>query len=101
MAEISTLADRLAAAPRSAVLSFIAEAIHALTIHARYYYDEPDRYERMRETNEAIHRLAGHMRDLVSAEVPLTTSRIDSIVGHAGLLPPHQLIRVDQRNLDV
>ena len=99
MTQPDNLSSRLLAAHRPAVLEFIAAAIHGLTIRSRCYYSEPDRFERMREANEAIHRLAGHMRGLVQVAEPLTETRIQGIIANAQLLSTIELDRLQERYL--
>src|ERR1700742_5243578 len=99
MAGMDNLQTRLFAASREAVLRFIASGIHDLTVRARSFYDEPDSHAGMRETNEAIHRLVGHLRDLTSPEEPLTLSRIEGIAGNIGLLSPNQVARIEKHCL--
>jgi hypothetical protein len=65
-----------------------------LTIRNRYYYDSPDALARLREGNEAIHRLSGHLRDLLDPAEELTESRKDGIVEQLLLLSPPVLDRI-------
>lgn len=86
--------NRLEAVDRSRLLWLLSQLIHELTIHARYYYDQPDAVGRMREANEAIHRVSGHTRDLTNSEEPFTGSRADSIDDVLKLLHPSALNRL-------
>jgi len=80
--------QRLAIVERGILLWVLSQAIHELTIRARFFYDQPDATARMQEANEAIHRVSGHLRDLTNAEEPFSPSRADS-VGEAMTLLPH------------
>jgi hypothetical protein len=82
-------------APRESVLRFVASGIHGLTIRAGSFYDEPESWGRMRETNEAIHRLSGHLRALILPEEPLTESRVAGITRQVALLPRDEVARIE------
>jgi len=86
--------QRLGALERSRLLGLLCQLINELTIRSRFYYDQPDAADRMRETNEAIHRVSGHTRDLTNADEPFTASRADSIGEALKLLPPSALNRL-------
>jgi hypothetical protein len=88
------LRARLAAAQRPELLRLLGGLIVELTIRGRAHYDEADAAERLRETNEAIHRLAGHLRDLSNNEEMFTASRADGIVEQCGLLAPSTISRL-------
>lgn len=88
---------RLMAAPRPAQLRFIASAINALTVRNRGYYQERDCPRRM-EGNEAIHRLSGHLRDLIDAGEELTKSRADGICEQLQCLPLGEVERILQHS---
>ncbi len=79
---------------RPKLLLALCGIIHALTIRARSFYDEPDAVAGMRETNEEIHRVSGHMRALIDANEPLTPSRADGIAASAKLLTPAAMDRL-------
>jgi hypothetical protein len=85
---------RLLAAARPAQLRFVASAINALTVRNRDHYDG-DR-ARLIEGNEAIHRLSGHLRDLVDAGEELTESRADGICEQLQFLVQGDLERLLQ-----
>lgn len=84
----------LLAISRPALLGFLGAAINELTVSGRYSYAEPDVAERLRETNEAIHRLAGHLRDLSDPGEALTASRIKGIMEQLKILPSSALQRI-------
>jgi len=86
--------QRLKAIERPRLLWLLSQLIHELTIRARFYYDQPDAVDRMRETNEAIHRVSGHSRDLTNPDEPFTPSRADSIGEALKLLTPPTLDRL-------
>ena len=74
----------------------LIRAITELTVRGRSYYDSADIGERLQETNEAIHRLAGHLRDLSNYEETLTASRADGVVEQLRLLTPSALSRLSR-----
>jgi hypothetical protein len=76
------------------LLQSLSQALMELTIRNRYYYDSPDALVRLREGNEAIHRLNGHLRDLLDPAEELTESRKDGIMEQLLLLPPPVLDRI-------
>jgi hypothetical protein len=88
------LRDRLLAAPRDNQLRFLASAINELTVAARSFYDQPDRDEQMKRINEGIHRISGHLRDLMDPEERMTMSRADGVVENAEVLHPNALTRI-------
>ena len=79
--------------PRSVVLVRLARGICELTIRNRASYDQPDALHRLIEGNEAIHRLNGHLHDLIDPDEELTESRKDGILEQLRLLPPSALVR--------
>jgi hypothetical protein len=86
----------LAAAQRPELLVLLARAITELTIRGRSHYDSPDANERLRETNEAIHRVSGHLCDLCDPDEAFTTSRRDGVAEELRLLPPSSIARICQ-----
>jgi hypothetical protein len=62
--EVLQVIDRMRAAKRPELLLLLAAAITEITIFGRAHYDGEDALSHLRRTNEAIHRLAGHLRDL-------------------------------------
>lgn len=78
---------------RGALLWVLSQAIHELTIRARLFY-EPDEVVRIQETNEAIHRVSGHLRDLIDMNEPFTPRRADSVGEALKLLDPATLDRL-------
>ncbi|WP_156135565.1 hypothetical protein [Novosphingobium malaysiense] len=91
---MNNLQQRLMTADRPTLLVMLAEAIHELTIRARYFYDRTDALGGMQETNEAIHHVSGHLRDLIDPIEPTTASRGDSIVTASELLPQRAITRI-------
>jgi hypothetical protein len=75
-------------AERPELLRLLAAVIAELTVRGRSYYDSPDAVERLRETNEAIHRVTGHLRDLSDGEAIFTASRADGVMEQIRLLTP-------------
>jgi hypothetical protein len=89
--------QRLMTIERTKVLVVLSKTIHELTIRARFYYDQPDAIGAMREliiTNEAIHRVSGHLRALIDANEILTPSRADGIAETTKLLTPVAVDRI-------
>jgi hypothetical protein len=70
------------------LLKLLAQVINHMTIRGRSYYDSPDATVRLRETNEAIHQIAGHLRDLCDPNEVFTASREDGVAEQLRLLPP-------------
>jgi hypothetical protein len=94
MNDMNNLQQRLMTADRSTLLGMLAQVIHELTIRARYFYDRTDALEGMRETNEAIHHVSGHLRDLIDPIEPMTDSRADGIAAASELLPQRAITRI-------
>jgi hypothetical protein len=92
--QMEQIRSQLPAISRSALLGFLGASINELTVRGRYSYDEPDVVERLRETNEAVHRLAGHLRDLTAPDEALTVSRIEGIMEQLTILPASALQRL-------
>jgi hypothetical protein len=88
------LVARMAAAPRAELLMLLAAVICDLTIRGRAYYDDPDVVDRLRETNEAIHRLCGHLRDLCDPNEVFTVSRMHGVAEQLKLLAPSAISRL-------
>ena len=87
--------DRMRAAQRPELLKLLARTITQITILGRDYYDDEDSISHLRQTNEAIHRLAGHLRDLgidvrTATRDLLAAKTIDELVTASGGLyaPP-------------
>jgi len=91
---MNALQQRLMTVDRTTLLVMLARLTHDLTIHSRYFYDREDALDGMRETNETIHRIAGHMRALIDPTEPITASRADSIAAASELLPADALDRI-------
>ena len=86
--------QRLMKIERPKLFLVLSGTINQLTIRARFFYDQPDAIVEMRKTNEAIHRVSGHMRDLIDASEPLTPSRTNCIAESSKLLTPAALDRL-------
>lgn len=86
--------DQLVDAERNAALSFLAAAIHELTIAGRDGYGSSGAESHLMLVNEAIHRLSGHLRDLCDLQEPLTRGRAQGIVAAIELIDRRQLDRV-------
>jgi hypothetical protein len=79
--------DRMLTSPRPVLLTLLAATITQMTILGRGYYDDEDSASHFRQTNETIHRLAGHLCDLCDPDKPFAESRA-AAVGHALALLP-------------
>lgn len=86
--------DRMRAANRQELLTLLATAITEMTIFARAHYDGDDSLSHLRQSNEAIHRLAGHLRDLCDPDETFSESRVAGIGGQFALLPPSAITRI-------
>jgi hypothetical protein len=86
--------QRLGIVERDTLLWVLCQAIHELTIRARFFYDQPDAAGEMQETNEAIHHVSGHLRDLIDRNEPFTSSRADGVGEALKLLTPTALDRL-------
>lgn len=91
---MESIKPRLMTIERVTLLAVLAKAIHELTIRAQSFYDQPSAIDGMRETNEAVHSVSGHLRDLIDANEPLTSSRAEAIVEAISLLTPAALNRL-------
>ena len=91
---VQRLIDRMRAAKRPELLMLLAAAITEMTILARAHYDDQDSAGPLRQTNEAIHRLAGHLRNLTDASEAFTESRAAGISEQLVLLPPAAIARI-------
>jgi hypothetical protein len=88
------LKPHLRDAARPAVLQFLANAMSELTLHGREAYDADHGPSTLKRVNEAIHHLAGHMRDLFDHDEPMTDSRIDGMAEHLEVLGHARLHRI-------
>ena len=93
---MNDLRARLSCAPRAAVLTFAAVAIHELTVLARGDYDDKDGNARMRAINEAIHSLSGHLIAVLDSSEALSESRLASIAEATCVMPDAQIERVER-----
>lgn len=91
---MQTIEERLLAADRATLLLFLGGLLQELTIRARSYYDQPDSHARMVETNEAIHDVSGHLRDMLDSSEEMTPTRAGSAGACAALLVPNALNRL-------
>jgi hypothetical protein len=92
---VQRVIDRMRAAKRPELLRLLATAISDMTIRGRGHYDGDDSAGHLRQTNEAIHRLAGHLRDLCDPDVAFTPSRAAGVGEQLALLTPSALARLD------
>ncbi len=76
-------------------MEFIAAAINELTVFGRGAYDQTDEIARLRSINEAVHRLAGHLRGLADPDEPMTLSRAEGVVEQLVLLPAGVVARME------
>ena len=88
------LNKRLMQLDRATLLRFLAQLINHLTIRARFHYDADDGLAQLIEANEAIHRVTGHLRDLLSESEAMTEGRSATIAACANLLAPSELERL-------
>ncbi len=89
--------DALVAAPRRRQFKLIASAIHELTIVARGGYLDGD-LDEMRRVNEAIHALAGHLRDLAEDTATMTRARAEGVFAALSVLSPGALQRLQDHS---
>ena len=81
-------------AKRQELLILLAAAITQMTILGRAHYDAEDSTKRLRQTNEAIHRLTGHLRDLFDPNEAFTESRAAGIGEQLAILHPLAIARI-------
>lgn len=81
--KIGTLPATLHSLERLQLCSLLASLLHELTIEGRSSYPEADGNYDFRPVNEAMHRLSGHLRDLLDPAEALTDSRVEAILGNA------------------
>lgn len=79
---------------RENLLKMLSVSVHALTIAGRFHFQEPDELPRLRQINEAIHRLSGHLKDLCDPNEPYTPGRADGICLQLEILPQSSLKRL-------
>ena len=91
---MSLLRTHLFDVSREELLKRLARGLTQLTIRNRSHYDDRDAHSRLVEGNEAIHRLTGHLRDLLDPTEQLTESRKDGIIEAFALLSPPTLDRI-------
>jgi hypothetical protein len=91
---MSLFRTRLFDVTRDTLLRSLARGITELTVRNRAYYRNSDAASRLMEGNEAIHRLNGHVRDLLDPAEELTESRKNGIIEALSLLSPPTLDRV-------
>ena len=92
MTQISDLKAKMQASTRK--VKVIAAGMNELTILGRTFYNDPDEQRWLQRTNEAIHRLSGHLRDLCDRGELYTPSRADGIFEQLKLLPEESLKRL-------
>ena len=86
--------DRMREAKRPELLLLLAAAITEMTIFGRAHYDDEDSQNHLRRTNEAIHRLAGHLRDLCDPDEAFTESRAAGVGEQLAILHPSAIARI-------
>lgn len=91
---MSLLRIHLFETSRDELLKRLARGLTQLTIRNRAFYDDQYAKSRLVEGNEAIHRLTGHLRDLIDPIEELTESRKDGIIEALALLSPPTLDRI-------
>ena len=89
---------RLLNVERNRLLGLIAAAIHEFTIVGRGAHLDRD-LEAHYRTNEEIHRLSGHLRDLADPAEIVTESRAEAIAGGLGLLGADAITRLERHYL--
>jgi hypothetical protein len=96
---VPELIHRMRAAKRPELLMLLAAAITEMTIWGRAHYDNEDSAGNLRQTNEAIHRLAGHLRSLCDPGVTFTESRAAGVGEQLALLPRSAIARISQSTI--
>jgi len=76
---------------RPVLLKLLVAMIGEMTIFGRTKYDDEDAVDQLRRVNEAIHRLTGHLRDLLDPAEPFTTSRAEGVCEQIESLPPSRI----------
>lgn len=89
-----TLIEVFVTATRKPQQLFIAALLHHLTISARDHYDSPEAATKLSLANEAIHRLAGHLRTILESDAPIEDWRIAQIDNLLSQLHPANLARL-------
>jgi hypothetical protein len=79
---------RMLAAQRPELLRFLVSVISEITVFGRSYYGARDEIARLSQANEAIHHVAGHLRDLWNPNEAFTENRAQAIVEELELLHP-------------
>ena len=88
------LTEWLQTATKPSLLSFVARAIHSLTIRSRSFYSEPDGLGGMVECNEAIHHLVGHLIGLAKPAREVDYGRIENVASDIRLLSHEEIDRL-------
>ena len=79
---------------RQHLLSLISSIISEFTIVGRSHYDDAEPAVGLRQTNELIHRLAGHLSDLCDPHVQFTESRSAAISAALDKLDDSSITRI-------
>jgi hypothetical protein len=90
---MAPIIDRVRAATRQELLAILASAITEITIIGRTHYDDENSAIHLRQLNEAIHRLSGHLRDLCDPGKEFTESRAAVVGAVLALLHPSAIDR--------
>ncbi|MGF6309233.1 hypothetical protein ABIB82_002713 [Bradyrhizobium sp. i1.8.4] len=91
---LADLTNRMHAAKRSKQLMLLAVGISGMTIFACAHYDDENSVTFLRRANEAIHRLAGHLRDLCDPDEAFAEGRLAVVHGALVLLHPSEIARI-------
>lgn len=89
-----TVIEAFVTATRRPQQLFIAALIHHLTISARDHYDSAEAATKLSLANEAIHRLAGHLRTILESDAPIEDWRIAQIENLLSQVHSANLVRL-------
>ena len=92
---VGRVIDRMRAAQRPELLMLLASAITEMTIFGRVHYSAENSAGHFRQANEAIHQLAGNLRDLCDADETFTESRAAGVGACIALLHPTAITRIE------
>ncbi|MBR0874463.1 hypothetical protein JQ633_29190 [Bradyrhizobium tropiciagri] len=92
--DVQQAVDRMRVATRPQLLKILATAIMEMTMLGRAHYEDEDPAGYLRQTNEAVHRLAGHLCSLSDPAEVFTESRAAGIGEQLELLHPSAVARI-------
>jgi len=92
--DVQQAVDRMRAATRPQLLILLSTAILEMTMLGRAHYADKDPASYLRQTNEAVHRLAGHLCSLSDPAEAFTESRARGIGEQLGILHPSAVARI-------